>query len=104
MFSFYPCSYWGQSFFVTVGSFIMLNQLVAGSIMVRHMKLILVLSLPLRVYCLMRSTHTGFWGVIIPALTVHDCTFGLVFLFLARSSARFDITGWYVHAFPVMSG
>ncbi len=28
--------------FVTVGSFIILNQLVAGSIMVKHMKLILV--------------------------------------------------------------
>ncbi len=47
---FYPCPYWGQSIFVSVGSFIVLNQLIAGSIMVRHMKLILVLSLPLRVY------------------------------------------------------
>ncbi len=36
---FYPCPYWGQSIFVTVGSFIMLNQLDAGSIMMRHMKL-----------------------------------------------------------------
>ncbi len=44
---------------VTVGSFILLNQLVAGSIILRHMKLILVLSLPLRMYCLMRSTHNA---------------------------------------------
>jgi hypothetical protein len=61
----YPCLYWGQSVFVTVGSFIMLNKLVAGSIMVRHMKLILVLSLPLRVYCLMRSTPHALRGVIV---------------------------------------
>jgi hypothetical protein len=46
MLPFYPCPYWGQSIFVTVGTFIMLNQLVAGSIMVRHVKLIIVLSLP----------------------------------------------------------
>jgi hypothetical protein len=51
--------------FVTVGSFIVSNQLIAGSIMVRHMKLILVLSLPLRVYYLMRCTHNAFLGVII---------------------------------------
>jgi hypothetical protein len=36
--------------FVTVGSCIILNRAVVGSTMVRHMKLILVLSLPLRVY------------------------------------------------------
>ncbi len=52
-------------FFVTVGSFIVLNQLIAGSIMVRHMKLIRVLSLPLRVYYLMRCTHNARWGVIM---------------------------------------
>ncbi len=57
--AFYPCLYWGQSIFMTVSTFSMLNQLVAGSIMVRHMKLILVFSLPLRVYCLMRSTHNA---------------------------------------------
>jgi hypothetical protein len=38
---------------MTVVSYIVSNQLIAGSIMVRHMILILVLSLPLRVYYLM---------------------------------------------------
>ncbi len=57
--------YWGQSIFVTVGSFIVSNQLIAGSIMVRHMILIIVLSLPLRVYYLMRCTHTNLRGVIM---------------------------------------
>jgi hypothetical protein len=42
--------------FVTIISSIAMNQLVSGSIMVRHMKLIFVLSLPLRVYFPMRST------------------------------------------------
>jgi hypothetical protein len=48
MLPFYPCPYWGQSIFVTVGSFVVSNQLVAESIMVRHMKFILVFSLPLK--------------------------------------------------------
>ncbi len=61
----YPCPYWGQSIFVTVGRYIVSNQLIAGSIMVRHMKLILVLSLPLRVYYIMRCTHNSLWGVIM---------------------------------------
>ncbi len=62
---FYLCPYWGQSIFMTVGSYIVSNQLIAGSIMVRHMKLILVFSLPLRVYYLMRCTHNALWGVIM---------------------------------------
>jgi hypothetical protein len=33
--------------------------------MVRHMKLVLVLSLPLRVYYLMRCTHKALLGVIM---------------------------------------
>ena len=50
---------------MTAGSFIVSNQLIAGSIMVRHMELILLLSLPLRVYYLMRCTHNALWGVIM---------------------------------------
>jgi hypothetical protein len=50
---------------MTVGIYIVSNQLIAGSIMVRHMKLILVLSLPLRVYYLRRCTHNSLWGVIM---------------------------------------
>jgi hypothetical protein len=54
--AFLPLSILGTVNFVTVDSCIILNQVVVGSIMVRHMTFILVLSLPLRVYCLMRST------------------------------------------------
>jgi hypothetical protein len=54
-----------SQFLVTVGSFIKLKQLVAGSIMERHMKLILVLTLPLKVYYLMRCTYNALWGVIM---------------------------------------
>ncbi len=75
---FNPCPYWGQSIFVTVGSFTMLDQLVAGSIMVRHIKLILVLSLPLRVYYLMRCTHNALRGVIITSFDSTWPSFGCV--------------------------
>ncbi len=50
---------------MTVGNYIVLNQLIAGSIMVRHMILILVVSLPLRVYYLMRCTHYALWRDIM---------------------------------------
>ncbi len=56
---------------MTVGNYIVLNQLVAGLIMVRHMMFILVLSLPLRVYYLMRYTHNALLGVIMNSF---DCT------------------------------
>jgi hypothetical protein len=88
---------------VTVNSFIVSNQLVAGSIMVRHMKLILVLSLPLRVYCLMRSIINALWGVIMTSFDSTWLYFWLCLLFLARS-ARFGVTGWYVHTFSVHHG
>jgi hypothetical protein len=55
----------GQSIFVTVSKYIVSNQLIAGSIMVRHMILEIVLSLPLRVYYLMRCTNNALWGVIM---------------------------------------
>ncbi len=50
---------------MTVGSDIVSNQLIAGLIMVRHMEFILVLSLPLRVYYLIRCTHNALQGVIM---------------------------------------
>ncbi len=78
---FHPCLYWGQSIFVTVGSFIVSNHLIAESIMVRHMKFLLVFSFPLRVYCLMRSTPNALWGIIMTSLIVHDCPFGCVSCF-----------------------
>jgi hypothetical protein len=47
--------------FVTDGNNIVSKQLIAGSIMVRHMKLILVLPLLLRVYYLVSCTHNALW-------------------------------------------
>jgi hypothetical protein len=47
MLPYLPLPLLGTVNFVTVGSVILSNQLIAGSIMVRHMKLIPVLSLPL---------------------------------------------------------
>ena len=57
----YPCPYWGPPIFVTLSKYIVSNQLIAGSIMVRQMILVLVLSLPFRVYYLMRCTHNALW-------------------------------------------
>jgi hypothetical protein len=81
MLPFYPCPYWGQSIFVTVSSFIVSNQLIAGPILVRHMKLILVLSLPLRVYYLMRCLHNALWGVIMNSLDITRSYFSSVSCF-----------------------
>ncbi len=88
MLPYLPLHYWGQSIFVTVGNYIVLNQLViAGSIMVRYMILIIFLSLPLRVYYLMRCAHKALRESLWTALIVHY-HFWLCLLFLARS-ARF---------------
>ncbi len=59
------------------------NQLIAiaGSIMVRHMILISVLSLPLRVYYLMRCTHNALWGVIMNSFDRTISYFGCVSCF-----------------------
>jgi hypothetical protein len=81
MLPFYPCLYWGQSIFVTVGSYIALNQLIAGSVMARHMKLILVLSLPLRVYYFMRCKHNALRGVIMNSFDSTLSYFGCVTCF-----------------------
>jgi hypothetical protein len=48
--AFLPLYILGTVNFETVGSCIILNQVVVGSTVVRHMKLILVLFLPSRVY------------------------------------------------------
>ncbi len=66
---------------MTVGSYILLNQLIAGSIMVRHMKLILVLSLPLRVYYVMKCTHNALQGVIMNSFDSIESYFGCVSCF-----------------------
>ncbi len=75
------CPYWGQSIFVTVGSYIVSNQLIAGSIMVRHMEFILVLSLPLRVYYLMRCTHNAPQWVIMNSFDSIESYYGCVSCF-----------------------
>jgi hypothetical protein len=77
----YPCSYWGQSIFVTVSNYIVSSQLIAGSIMVRHMLLIIDLSLPLRVYYLMRCTQNTLWGVIMNSFDSTLSYFGCVSCF-----------------------
>ncbi len=66
---------------MTVGSYIVLNQLIAGSIMVRHMKLLLVLSWLLRVYYLMRCTHNALQGVIMNSFDSIESYFGCVSCF-----------------------
>ncbi len=81
MLPYLPCPYWGQSIFVTVGCYIVSNQLIAGSIMMRHMIMILVLSLPLRVYYLMRYTHNSLWGVIMNSFDSAISYFGCVSCF-----------------------
>ncbi len=53
---------------LTKGSSTILNQLEAGSIMVRAMKSICELSLPLRVYGPMRSTHKHSQGLLMTDL------------------------------------
>ena len=100
----YPCPYWGQSISVTVGSFIVLNQLIAGSIMMRHMILILVLSLPLRVYYLMRCTHNALWGVIMNSFDSTISYFGCVSIFVFGKICKICFTGWYVNTFSVLHG
>ena len=92
----YSCPYWGQSIFVTVGNYIVLNQLIAGSIMVRHMIWILVLSLPLRVYNLMRCTHNALWGVIMNSFDSKISYFGCVSCFWQDLQ---DLFYWVVCAY-----
>ncbi len=76
---------------------------IARSIMLRHTKLILVLYLPLRVYYFLMCTHDTLWGVIMTSVDSTWPYFWLCLLFLVRS-ARFDITWWCVHTFPVHHG
>jgi hypothetical protein len=49
--------------------------------MVRHMRLILVLSLPLKVYYLMRCTQNTLWGVIMNSFDSTISYFGCVSCF-----------------------
>ncbi len=64
-----------------VDNYIVSTQLVAGTIIVRRMILILVLSLLLRVYYLLRCTHNALWGVIINSFDSTLSYFGCVSCF-----------------------
>jgi hypothetical protein len=72
------------------GSSTILNQLVAGSIIVRHIKSILEPSLPLRVYGPMRSTHNTSKEVVMTIWWYMSVLLTVSLIHLARS-ARFDI-------------
>ncbi len=73
-----------------------------GSNMVRHMILVLVLSLLLRVYYLIRCTHNPLWWVIMNSFDNTISCFWLCLLFLARS-ARFVLLGG-MYTFSVLHG
>jgi hypothetical protein len=81
MLPYLPLPLLGTVSFVTVSSYVVSNQLIVGSIMVRHMRLILVLYLPLRVYYLMRCTHIALQGVIINSFDSIKSYFGCVSCF-----------------------
>jgi hypothetical protein len=81
MLPYLPLPLLGTVNFVAVGNCFMSNHFIAGSIMVRHMRLILVLSLPLRVYYLMRCTHNALQGVIMNSFDSTISHFGCVFCF-----------------------
>ncbi len=81
MLPYLPLPLLGPVNFVTVGSYIVLNQLIAGSIMVRHKEFILVLSLPLRVYYLVRCTHNALQGVIMNSFESIESYYGRVSCF-----------------------
>ncbi len=66
---------------MTVGNYVVSNQLIAGLIIVRHMILVLVLSLLLRVYYLMRCTHNALRGVIMNSFDSTLTYFGCVSCF-----------------------
>ncbi len=68
--------------------------------MVRHMMLVLVLSLPLRVYYLMICTHNALWGVIMNSFDSTISYFGCVSFFC--KICKVCSTGWHVHTFPVL--
>ncbi len=81
MLPYLPLPLLGTVNYVPVGNYIVSNQLIAGSIMVRHMRLIIVLSLPLRVYYLMRCKHNALWGVIMNSFDSILSYFGRVAYF-----------------------
>ncbi len=96
MLPYLPLPLLGTVNFVTVGNYIVSNQLIAGSIMVRHMTLILVLFLPLRVYYLMRCTHNALWGVIMNSFDSVISYFGCVSWFWQDLK---DLFYWVVCAY-----
>ena len=78
------------------GSSTISNQLVAGSIIVRHIKSILEPSLPLRVYGPIRSTHNAAQGVVMASLGGTWPYFWLCLLFTWQDLQDLIYFGWYV--------
>ena len=96
MLPYLPLPLLGTVIFLTVSKYTVLNQLIAGSIMVRHMILVRVLSLPLRVYYLMRCTHNALWGVIMNSFDSSISYFGCVSCFWQDLQ---DLFYWVVCAY-----
>jgi hypothetical protein len=64
--------------------------------MVRHMILFIDLSLPLRVYYLMRCTHNALWGVIMNSFDSTLSYFGCVSCFLQDLQDLTLLDGMYI--------
>ncbi len=90
-FSFFPIS--GTVNLLTVGSCMISNQFIAGSIMLRHSKLILVLSLPLRVYCFYEAINAH-PGVIMTSVDSKWPYFWLSLVF-GKICKNWVMTRWY---------
>jgi hypothetical protein len=75
------------------------NQLVAGSNIVRHIKLILELSLPLRVYGPIRSTHNAFQGVVMTSFCGTCSHLCCVSYLPGKICKIWYMIGWYVAYF-----
>ena len=78
------------------GSSTISNQLVAGSIIVRHIKSILEPSLPLRVYKPMRSTHNASQGVVMTSFYGTCPHFCCVSYWPGKICKIWHMNGWYV--------
>ncbi len=97
MLPYLPLPLLGTVNFVTVSNYIVSNKLIAGSIMVRHMILIFLLSLPLRVYYLMRCTHNALWGVIMNSFDSTISYFGCVSCFWQDLQDLTLLGGMHIH-------
>jgi hypothetical protein len=96
----YSCPYWGQS--ILWQSVNILCWTICWIKHERHMTLVLIMSLLLRVYFLIRCTHNALWWVI---LNRFDSTISYIWLYLLSMarSARFVLLG-DLYTFSVLHG